>query len=1151
MQMSRAQQAAVDEQRNTVVLAGAGSGKTRVLAERYLRLVLRDRIPVRSILTLTFTRKAAMEMYERIYAGLADHADDEFVRRELERFDEATIATLDSFCSEVAASAAPEFGLPPSFTVDPAAVLQLAEESSLEFIREKAEHPALKRLIAEQGLDVALHGCFVPLVTQLMSPARPSDFSALHTLQISTLENDIARTRGAVGELLNGIASIDGPAPPSLSLLIESADRVRSDPAWGAGECAPEELARAASELEVFAGLRGRQSSEAAALYRELQPELKQQRESLAEALATLELKPRLSELFGLFGELQTRVLQRKRSRAVLSYKDVVLLAVEALTRSSELRSYYKKKFRALLIDEFQDNDPLQKELLYLLSERDNHSGVGIPSASELETSKLFFVGDDKQSIYRFRGADVAVFRTLAEELKAAGGEILELAANYRSEPQLVEFCNQVFPAVMEAAESGRQPWEAEFRPLESRTASAGIEPEISVYAYDPRQNSPGDAGSVTVAAASEGELTGEGAAASEEQTAAAEDEQPAAADDTEAYFVAATISEGIRSGRWSVAEEDGSVRPAEYRDIAILMRSGSNQIRYERLLRRFGVPYNSGDVRSLFLEAPSYDIYHILRLLLYPEESLSYAAVLRGPLVALSDEAMVHELVRFQGVAFGENSHEGDDGRRFALGAEMFSALREKAGRVPVTELLEDIWYLYGYRYNLVADSDYHPYLEYYDYLFALAAGDPTQTLWEFLAVLRENLGDYKKFEDASILREQESGVQLLTIHRSKGLQFPIVFLANTGNKGRNSDGGSPCYISGQFGPCLRLRSGVHLHEQGASNYFYRRAKEEEAAKDTAELKRLLYVALTRAQYHLVVTGVLNKHGATTANCHLLMLQHAQVPLKQIPSLTRRQLRNSGVRPGISQGFSVAVESLPEPDAVLRRPPQRSAFAVSELNAMYREAAGEQGEQGEQGEVDSVHDADRGQLDTLLHRHGLEAAFGTYVHALLERALDPASAAGTDASPGLPVEQDELLSSRLFAGLGEADRSLLQAEAARAAAAFLGSALGIQAAADPERETELEFVYRAEPPYEHVVLSGSIDLTFRHSGKRVVVDYKTDVDEKPEHYAVQLELYRRAAQELFGEAPDVYLFYLRTGREQLVTPRTELPERAVMTVLE
>ncbi len=1131
MQMSRAQQAAVDEQRNTVVLAGAGSGKTRVLAERYLRLVLRNRTPVRSILTLTFTRKAAMEMYERIYTGLAAHADDEFVRRELERFDEATIATLDSFCSEVAASAAPEFGLPPSFTVDPAAVSQLAEESSLEFIREKAEHPALKRLIAEQGVDATLHGCFVPLVTQLMSPARPSDFSALHTLQISTLEHDISRIRCAVGELLSEIASIDGPAPPSLSLLIETADRARSDPAWGAGECVPEELARATSQLEVFVGLRGRQTSAAAASYKELQPVLKQQRESLTEALATLELKPRLSELFGLFGELQTRVLQRKRSRAVLSYKDVVLLAVEALTRSSELRNYYKKKFRALLIDEFQDNDPLQKELLYLLSERDDHSGVGIPSASDLETSKLFFVGDDKQSIYRFRGADVAVFRTLAEELKAAGGEILELAANYRSEPQLVEFCNQVFPAVMEAAESRRQPWEAEFRPLESRAASAGVESEISVYGYDPRPNSAEDV------------VTVEGEASSEE-------EQPAAGDDTEAYFVAATICEGIRSGRWTVAEEDGRVRPAEYRDIAILMRSGSNQIRYERLLRRFGVPYNSGDVRSLFLEAPSYDIYHILRLLLYPEESLSYAAVLRGPLVALSDEAMVRELVQFQGVSFGENNHEGDDGRRFALGAEMFSALREKAGRVPVTELLEDIWYVYGYRYYLVANSDYHPYLEYYDYLFALAAGDPTQTLWEFLAVLRENLGDYKKFEDASILREEESGVQLLTIHRSKGLQFPIVFLANTGNKGRNSDGGSPCYISDQFGPCLRLRSGVHLHEQGASNYFYRRAKEEEAAKDTAELKRLLYVALTRAQFHLIVTGVLNKHGATTDNCHLLMLQHAQVPIKQIPPVTRKQLQQPAVRHGVSQGFAVAVESLPQPEVVLRRPAQRYAFAVSELNAMYHEAAGEPGEQGEVGEVGSLHNSDRSPLDTLLHRYGLEAAFGTYVHALLERALDPASPASTAASSGLPVEQDELLSSQLFAGLAEADRSLLQAEAATAAAVFLGSALGIQAAADPERETELEFVYRAEPPYEHVVLSGSIDLTFRHSGKRVVVDYKTDVDEKPEHYAVQVELYRRAAQELFGEMPEVYLFYLRTGREQLVSPRPELPGRALTMIL-
>ncbi|MFN2311060.1 MAG: UvrD-helicase domain-containing protein [Spirochaetia bacterium] len=1126
MQMSPAQQSAVDEKRNTVVLAGAGSGKTRVLAERYLRLVVQDQIPVRSILTLTFTRKAAMEMYERIYAGLAAHSEDEFVRRELERFDEATIATLDSFCSEIAASAAPEFGLPPSFTVDPAAVSRLAEEGSLEFLREKASHPALKRLIAEQGVDGALHGCFVPLATQLMSPARPSDFNEIHSLQMSTLDEDISRARAVVAELLYAVSCIDGPASPSLSRLIETADRLRSDPVWGTSACSVAALARATSELEAFSGLRGRQKGVAADSYKELQPVLKQERESLAEALATLELQPRLSELFGLFSELQTRVLERKRSRAVLSYHDVVLLAVEALRRSPELRSHYKKKFRALLIDEFQDNDPLQKELLYLLSERDDLTVDRIPRADELETSKLFFVGDDKQSIYRFRGADVAVFRTLAEELQAAGGVILELAANYRSEPELVEFCNQVFPAVMEAAGSRREPWEAEFRPLASRAATPGIKPEISVYAYDASHDTSDDEGSG-------------------ESDVAGDDDQPAAADDAEAYFVASSISEGICSGRWSVVAEDGTIRPAEYQDIAILMRSGSNQIRYERLLRRFGVPYNSGDVRSLFLEAPSYDIYHLLQLVLYPEESLSYAAVLRGPLVALSDEAMVRELLEFSGTPFGVNRHNGEDGRRFASGAEMYSALREKAGRAPVSELLEDIWYAYGYRYYLIADSDYHPYLEYYDYLFALAAADPTQTLWEFLAVVRENLGDYKKFEDASILREEESGVQLLTIHRSKGLQFPIVFLANTGNKGRNSDGGAPCYISERFGPCLRLRSGVRLHDEGAANYFYRRAKDEEDAKDTAELKRLLYVALTRAQYHLIVTGVMNKRGANTGNCHLLMLQHAQVPLKQIAPVTRKHLLSAAARYGGSHGFSRAVEDLPEPEAVVRRPAERYAFAVSELNAMYREAvSGPRAD--EDRSVRELHPA----LDTLLHRHGLEAAFGTYVHALLELALDSPATAGGPAPSGTAVEQDELVSNQLFSGLAESERSLVHAEAATAVETFLGSFLGVQAMGDNERETELAFVYRAECPYEHIMLSGSIDLTFRHAGKRVVIDYKSDTEENPEHYLVQLELYRRAAQEIFGEAPDVFLFYLRTGREHFVISEPKLPEQALRTVL-
>ncbi len=157
--------------------------------------------------------------------------------------------------------------------------------------------------------------------------------------------------------------------------------------------------------------------------------------ESVANGLFSF---PFLEGIFNLLEEFQKLFLTRKRTSGILTFQDVSKMAVSILKEDINLRNFYKKEFRYIMIDEFQDNNLMQKELLYLLAEKSDLACTEIPGASELEPDKLFFVGDEKQSIYRFRGADVSVFKGLSTELISSGWLALALVPNYRSPPALI-----------------------------------------------------------------------------------------------------------------------------------------------------------------------------------------------------------------------------------------------------------------------------------------------------------------------------------------------------------------------------------------------------------------------------------------------------------------------------------------------------------------------------------------------------------------------------------------------------------------------------------------------------------------------------------------------------------------------------------------
>ncbi|MBR6348829.1 MAG: UvrD-helicase domain-containing protein, partial [Spirochaetales bacterium] len=394
---------------NTVVSAGAGAGKTAVLSWRFLRLVMEENVKPEQILTLTFTKKAASQMRSRIYKRLVE-AKDSLPPDTLDSFSRASISTLDSFCSKIVRSDVTRFGLPRDVAnLSDEDLESLSERLAVNFL-EDSENSEEAKALSQLLMPADLMKSFFAVIAESSSIARDYDSARITASFRETVrEKYLGRKKKAEG-LLQQLSA--------LPLSGAFADDVKAV-----------SEALAADSLEETADFNLRKVRD---------PEAKE----LAKKIRELVLKGSgFTDLRAIAGDTEISLLQiavekftkllnnEKRRTGALTFNDTADLSVRILKDNASLRDTYKKSYRFIMIDEFQDNNSLQRDLLFLLSERTDKAAVSgvIPSVADLEPSKLFFVGDEKQSIYKFRGADVSVFRRLEDEMKK-NGEALTLS---------------------------------------------------------------------------------------------------------------------------------------------------------------------------------------------------------------------------------------------------------------------------------------------------------------------------------------------------------------------------------------------------------------------------------------------------------------------------------------------------------------------------------------------------------------------------------------------------------------------------------------------------------------------------------------------------------------------------------------------------
>lgn len=802
------QQDALVLERDRVVTAGAGSGKTWVLVQRYISILREDpNLRPGNILALTFTDKAAAEMRLKVGKALREMAAADPSRYEpmLDDLEGADISTIHSFCSRIVRSEPLSLGLDPDPEVlSEAGARKLFDESFNELLRRSGTSSAsIRRLIVDHGVQMlreAMQGMMacrgssrIDLASEDALDRSLSFLDVSLRLMMGRAEEGLPPLAKALSEL----GSLPRPAgEDNATRLVEALSGI-IDLASEGGE--PGSIVRAFSKVHtLFLTVKGQKRSLRVLGKKEV---WKGSIDVLRTHLGTVVdfafdnrdllsymkdgLDPRarrtISDLAAVYASLESEYARAKRAKRALDFDDMVSMALRLLKRpGSKALEALRSKYSHIMVDEFQDTDPRQWELVRLI--RGGDGGA-----------KLFLVGDPKQSIYGFRSSDVRIFSEARGMLE---GDSVVLDRNFRSRREIMEFANSLFPSVMG---DGGSRWGVPFEPLDA------------VKSDGAKLNIIGVAGR--------------------------EDEEF-----REGVAVARLLKRALREG-WPVIDgKEGDERPIEIEDIAILVRGRTRLEHYERGFRSEGLPYVVYKGKGFFKRQEISDVIQLLEFLCCPVNDVALASVLKGPLFSLDDEDLFR-ISSFPGHTLLEKLRSSPDLSRH--GDRLMGYIkwaRTYPAHIAVGKIISD-----GALYAMM---DGRRGCRNLDRLIEIVT-ETRGTLFDLRDELRE-MAEGQSGEGEPPL-SSKNAVLLMTIHAAKGLEWPMVVLMGMHHLPKGSD---RSFV--RVDPDQGLAVKVFDPETGET---IRTPSHVEAVLSREELegeeaKRLLYVACTRAMDHLVLSG-------------------------------------------------------------------------------------------------------------------------------------------------------------------------------------------------------------------------------------------------------------------------------------------------------
>ena len=1084
----------VDTGSTLFVEAGAGSGKTTALVERVCSLVLADGVPLSAIAAVTFTEKAGAELrdrlraeFERAWLAARDGADTRATERAeqaLDDLDGAAIGTLHSFAQQLLTAHPIEAGLPPMIEVlDEVGSSVAFEERWAELQRQLLDDDEIAQslllamavgvelkhlrslaklfgndwdLITDRVLAVEPDELVLPDVAPLIAEAARLAAEADKCRDHSDRLLAKVRTVASFGELL------DGAADPETQLAV-----LQSARAWKFGNA-------------------GR---------KENWPDVNRMRQdcaTLVEQAGTIVdgiLNSCLRQLSVWVARRVLAAADQRRAEGRLEFHDLLVLSRDLLRREPQVREALQERYQRLLLDEFQDTDPIQIELAVRIA---GGAAASQPDWRDVDVpaGRLFVVGDPKQSIYRFRRANIATYLSAQDTF----GETVALTTNFRSVPGVLDWVNTVFGTLIQPSD-GAQP---NYQSLDAHRATAPIAtddvdpPGDDPAADGPMQlalpwDEPDDTRDVTADTTdTDGDPTAVTVLGAEPHDDLPRS-QASVLREREAADVAAVIDQALTE-RWQVWDDRaGRWRDAGAGDIAVLVPARTSLPFLEDALDGAGIPYRAEASSLVYQTAEVRSLLACARAIADPSDQLSLVTALRSPLFGCGDDDLFTWKQRDGSFTLTAPVAEELETHPVGMAMRWLRARHSESRWLTPSEVLATI----------VAERR----------MLEVAAGGPrARDVWRRLRFVVDQARAWSEVEHGglrgylawaahqgeetsrvaeAILPETDAdAVRVMTIHAAKGLEFPIVVLSGM-TASPNRQRGVQVIWPAEGGYAVRFRKSVQTED-------FDLVQPLDEQMDDYERRRLLYVAATRARDHLIVS----LHRGTRrldSNAELLASAGAD---------TAGAVAFSGVLEPSSPGTfdrSTALSAPPPYDEWLER---ITAAREASRRRSAQSASGLEGTDPEVALLGAEPGTAKAARDIELPpwskgRYG--TAVGRAVHGVLQD-VDLGTGAGlTDAVAAQCVAEGVTEYAEVVTALA---RSALESDVVRRAA-------------DREHWRE-SFVGTVQA--DGTVLEGFVDLIYREDdGSLVIVDYKTDavppaaLDSRVAYYAPQLRTYAGA----------------------------------------
>ncbi|HEX5657814.1 MAG TPA: UvrD-helicase domain-containing protein [Polyangiales bacterium] len=1128
--------------RTLVVEAAAGTGKTTELVQRIVAMVETGRARLSSIVSVTFTEKAAGEMKLRIRTELDRALGEERssearerLLRALSELETAKMGTIHALCADLLREHPIEAGTDPAFQVADGMTARALFERAFDgwFERTLDDPPeGVRRVLARRAFDPQAEGAREQLARAASSLSDRRDFATPY-------RRDPLDRVAAVEEMLRELTQLATLASqssmhtdPLRRSLRELGQRLAQVPKGDvdAGEAFLRQLRK--DRRKVWSSFTGRGRMFAPSLERaEVVERRAQSRQHLEDCVQRLDadLAACLSrELLPILAAYE----EEKRASGALDFFDLLLHTRDLLRDHDAVRQRVQGEVTHLFVDEFQDTDPVQSEILLLLAadepgERDPWRAVPVPG-------KLFVVGDPKQSIYRFRRADVALYERIKQHLLERGAALLSLSTSFRSLPAIQSLVNASFGPLMQGAVERGQASYVALSPF--RAARAGQPALIALPAPKPFS----EWGKVT--------------------KKAVEQSLPSA--------VGAWVDWLVRKSGYHV-QEGGVDVPVQPRHVCLLFKRyrawGVEDVsrEYVRALEARGVPHVLSGGRSFHTREEVIALRATLSAIEWPDDALNVYATLRGPFLAFHDELLLRFKQRVRHLhPLGpvERAELGADELEVADALAFLAELHRKRNQRPIAHTIAA--FLHHFRVHAgvaiwpTGEQALGNVLRLLDYgrSYERGCASSFRGFVEWLA-LHAELGEAA---DAPVIEESSDGVRIMTVHAAKGLEFPIVVLCDPGAPIQKE------FASRYIDVESQIWAEPLCDAEPAELFEHRELVQDH---DEAESVRITYVAATRAKEMLVVPVV--GEGRIDGWTSLLApglypppeRRRSAIPAAGCPAFTGDSVMNRPVDSYDGPEASVApgehVPMLGEHRVVWWDPwlldlDRRASGGVTQQDLLKEDSAAQERGLAEYEAYRLQRSVDRaagarpslrtraitelaGELtdevvvapatheliviDSGATRDGRPSGkrFGTLMHALFEHAV---LAGGPDAS----ARELEGLSRFVARSLGatEAERTRAVSDVALALRHPLFERI--------ERAHARGELFREAPvtscPEAGELREGIVDLAFREHGKMVLVDFKTDVViAEVTRYAQQLSLYAGALEKALGEPVECVLF--------------------------